>query len=328
VSSRARGGEHQDLGDEHLQQLEVFGRGFTPEERAQAEKISAVRVMAFSLRDPAAVRHADQLAERVAAATGAYLFDTATRELFTLAAWRSRRLSAWNGERPMAERHVSVHAYRDGAAYRAVSLGMEKFGVPDFAVNWIRGEDLGRVDTLVQLTLQSLVEQGKTTVSLATKSGDVAVHLVTARPAEGDAENRLLEVADPINPLLDQLGNAEELRGIRQDDPELTAAVAQVRARVPTLSRRFAAGLGPTGRLRVKASFENEAMWVEVTTWENGELRGRLLDHPQFATKLVGGEIVRLREAEMLDYQLTGVAAPEGPFLQEILERKGRKGSP
>jgi hypothetical protein len=30
----------------------------------------------------------------------------------------------------------------------------------------------------------------------------------------------------------------------------------------------------------------------------------------------------------MLDYQLMGVAAPEGPFLQEILERKGRKGSP
>ncbi len=311
-----------------VEHLELFARGFSESDARDFAKVAAVRVMAFSLREPVGVRAADLLIERVASNTGAYVYDTSTRELFTLAAWHANRVAAWNDKIPQAARQVAVHGYRDGERYRAVSLGMEKFGLPDVAVNEIAGVDLPRIDVLMQLTLQALVEQGTAKLVLKTKGANLEIPLAPSTPEDGDAENRLFAIRGDLGPLLDRVGEVDTLKGVRGDDAEIAAAVAKVQSRIPALARRFAAGLGPSGVLRVKASFDGEAMWIDVKLWKEGVLRGPLRDHPQVAAGLVAGQTVSIREGEVLDYQLSGVADPEGPFLDEILRRKGQSISP
>ena len=195
-------------------ELESFGRGLSPDERAQLPNLAAVSLLVFSYAPSAvdaSLKQADQLAYDVARDTHAYLFDGDTRELFTVDAWRDLRLAGWHQEAPIARNHVTVHAYKRDTGFRAVSLGMLKLGLPDVAIDGFDATDTQPIDVLMERLLQTLVAS-----PTVTAKGELAlpmnatetllVPLVWGVRADGDAQNRLLELAlDGDGPRHDQL---------------------------------------------------------------------------------------------------------------------------
>lgn len=290
------------------EQLGFFGRGFTPEQRAELASPKSVFAVAFrypALAIPAAPQAADELINALATATGGVISDAETREVFSLDAFRSSRLGAWKEAPADISAHVTVHAYRDGDAYRAISLGMSKLGLPDVCVNRFAGDRVAQVAGLLRTTTNALHATpfiaGEGRVNL----GDLHVAAFTGELQDGDNDNRLIEL-DASPALLDRFATREEVFGARADDTALLAASRRAKERLPQLRARFPAQLAAGLGVRVKAPFvqgdEREYMWVSVQQWEGATLRGALISSPRIVTSLVAGSVVTVKEEDIFDW--------------------------
>lgn len=280
----------------------------------------------------ASLRAAGALLATAAGRFDAAVYDAQTRQVFTAAAWRTRLATP---AAVIASAETVVHLYANGGRYRAVSLGMARFGLPDVAADDVDGPDMQGMGRLVGATVAALVADPvvgpagavavPNTAHADGGAGSVPVRLVRAAPEPGDANNRLvaIEPADPpgASPqarqraLLAGFGDAPAVvMGASPDDEALRAASERARAQIPRLRALVQGGLPDGATLRVKAPFrtasgENEFMWVLVRSWSGGALRGTLLDAPLDVPSLRAGEDVTVREADFYDYYLEG---PEG----------------
>jgi len=130
-------------------------------------------------------------------------------------------LEDWEGTFPLVSRHVRIETYVDeGPLHRIVTNGMSKFGVPDLVVERVPAEQTARMEALVQLTAQTLVEgaqlnlDGEVIVAIdrlkhtkaahelksvlrGGKVGAGAVKLGRATPKDGDPKTHLKEIVFP-----------------------------------------------------------------------------------------------------------------------------------
>ena len=168
---------------------------WTPDESVSASK--SVYALAFTYRAesiPVALRSADELVSAFAIETGGFIFDSETRELFTPEAFRSLRQDSWEGGVPQVPRHVAMHAYREGDAYRAVSLGMSKFGLPDLCVNQFAGDRMSQVDSAIQLALQATFDRPNVLTAGFLDVANLQINARVGKPESGDSPNRLIEL--------------------------------------------------------------------------------------------------------------------------------------
>jgi hypothetical protein len=113
-------------------------------------------------------------------------------------------LAKFHGDVPEIEYHIAIHVYRDGPLNRLVTLGMNKFALPEVSVEHVADADTTVIGSLVNVVCQTLVDRGRLdapgqlTVLVANKKA--VVRLVPAQPREGDAENSLvaLSFATPL----------------------------------------------------------------------------------------------------------------------------------
>ena len=105
------------------------------------------------------------------------------------------------------------------------------------------------------------------------------------------------------------------------------AASERARARLPTLRKAFSEGLAPAEYILVKAPFATpkstrEWMWVEVTEWKDGQLRGLLKNEPFDIPDLHAGQVVQVREEDVFDYiRRHPNGSEEGNETGRIIER-------
>jgi uncharacterized protein YegJ (DUF2314 family) len=301
------------------------------------------------------------LAAELQRLTGGFLWDEETREAFSPDAW-SRRQQSWTGGVPDARDHVTIHVYRHGDLVRLVTLGMIKFGLPDVAVEDVATSSTRSMGSLVNLTCQLLVEgtelerAGELEVSIdalrcpacresltssleagATRRASLALGQGTLE--EGDADNRLIEIAFPGPAptlqerhfqLLSSLFGASDSLVKVEHDAALLEASRRARTTVLAMKPRYREGPPDLETLLVKTPFDvpgggTEWMWVEVVRWQGSTIEGILMNDPFEIPDLQAGARVRVRDQDIFDYILHKAdGTTEGNETAELLERQAQ----
>lgn len=333
----------KDYAPPSLEMLKYFGRGLTPEQATALSHAGEAFVMDFvhPAKDRlAALYKAQVLAEQVARDTNGLLWDADTREAFAPDKWHDWRVLGWAGDLPDVLRHTALHFYRDGQTFRAVTLGMGKFGEPDLVVEDMLASDSRGLGEVVNVAAQALVEGARTDAN-----GQLALRLqqsrhpgvnkwegeglkANARKAatlllvqgvhqDGDADNRLVRIAFDRQDGPDEhsrqaalvatlFGSEDRVAHIRHDE-KLLAARDAARAKLPALRDTFNRGLAPGEFIDVKAPFATdrggrEWMWVEVRAWKGDRIEGTLQNEPDDVKHLRSGQDVVVSQAELFDY--------------------------
>lgn len=306
------------------------------------------------------LKSANEIVEALARETEGLIWDEETREIFTPDEWRKRRIETWTGPIPNVSAHTTIHAYNSGEYVRAISLGMAKFGLPDVVVqnfSWSLNQNMGHI---INAFCQSMAEGGKIAAageyelnfralkdralresylsSLKPNATAVArLTLLRGTAESGDPRNRLIEIGFDKYPgadvharqdaLISSLfGWEDAVKRIRHNE-ELTSASKKARANLPGLRKAFNAGLAPGEYIQVKAPFGtpkggNEWMWVEITEWKGGDIRGLLKNEPFEIPDLHGGQIVQVQEANVFDYiRRYANGKEEGNETSKIIEK-------
>jgi hypothetical protein len=260
-----------------LESLRYCGHGLTADQRVALQSSREELVMDFQIRgEPPwkALRAACEVASRIVRETGGLLWDDATREIFSPAAWDRTRLATWAEEIPDVARHTTIHLYRmkeSGESLRAVTLGMAKLGLPDVAVEGFSSSSARAIGNLIDSLDQALAEgaqvgrRGELSLRLRDlrnravrerevkglkrgAKGEARLRLLAATKAPGDAENRLITISLDRYPgpdrsaqmsnLLESLFGAEDATVFTApDDQELLAASRAAAPSCPPCTR-------------------------------------------------------------------------------------------
>ncbi len=347
--------------------LEYFARTLSTERRAELSRSQQTLTLDFDAPGASSrplLRQAYRLLLALGKAHKAVLWDDETREWLEPKLWQERRVDGWAGAMPTVESHMLTHFYRDDEGYRAVTLGMRKFGLPDLVVNDLLQSDGERVMVLLNLAARAMAVSGKMLLggrllidldalaavepelkdmTFESKARRTELILAIGKREPGDPDNRLAEVTFPGDPdkgvhqrqalLLNKLFGSSQ-RGITpfsREDPELGAASARAKAKLPSVAARFRKGLPVGQRLVVKGPFAaagdaTEWMWVEVATWRGHRIHGTLLNEPDNIPSLSEGSEVDLSDEDLFDYMLVGPGdAHEGGETNDIAMRRAKK---
>jgi uncharacterized protein YegJ (DUF2314 family) len=326
-----------------LAMLKYFGRGLSREQAQALQESHQALTLVFAHPKAnvwTALRAANELAETVAAQTGGLIWDAETREVFTPAEWRVRRLDTWNAGMPNVAKQTVIHAYRDKEFVRAITLGMAKMGLPDVVVNdfpWSMNPQVGNlINDFCQamaegasfspggeydLHIKAIRHPSVRDPQLASIKGNATavakLALAWGTPEDGDPENRLILITADRYPGPDPhakqesmvssvFGAEDSVARIKHND-ELREASKQARSHLPALKREFAKGLPPGEFILVKAPFQTpkggtEWMWVEIGSWNKSIIRGLLQNDPFDIPTLHAGQSVEVDEEKVFDY--------------------------
>ena len=287
-----------------------------------------------------------------------YIGDINTRRFYSPDSWSNSRISSFEGMNMLQE--IVFHTYRDGEFCRLVSLGMDKFCLPDVSIRgipcsdqesygnlanavvatWIEHSLIAEDSTFV-VDLQRISDPGmKAGLTSDIKEGAeqrVELKLQSVSPEEGDNDNLQFglvfknpEYSNPQeeqNALLKSLFGVEDpLLRITHND-ELLGASRRAKEKLPALRKLFNDGLGRGYSLLLKAPFEtdsggNEWMWVEVTRWNESIIEGILQNEPVEVSDLKSGARVTVNQEDIFDYILYKPdGTSEGNETGEIIDR-------
>lgn len=290
------------------------------------------------------------------------VFDEATMEYDSRDSWERHRMKDWGEGRPTMARHIVLHAYReDDGLCRIVTLGMEKFCLPNISVRGascfsqetmastlnVIAQCLAEDDTLhspgkLELNLVTMADTAFARAMIATCFENAVkrteVTLRWSEPQEGDSPGPQLEIYSNSPAYSTQQAYQEAMVGQlfgfhdplvvgHHEDAELQAASIRAKAELPRVKAMFNKGLKPGEVLMVKLPFEGgearEWMWVEVTSWKGEEIIGTLNSDPQYSDELSSGDEVRGLEEDVFDYILNGPdGIIEGNGTGKVLEGK------
>ena len=321
--------------------LEYYGYGLDSEQVDALQQSPAALVVTYiHPADEAAerLRAAESLIHKMAMDAGAVIWDEATRATYTPTAWQTHRMATWDNGIPSVVDQIVIHAYQDGDGIRAVTLGMEKFALPDLVMedmSWSDARSAGNLmnalaqlmvegtspDTEVDLRLSDIrhpsVSEFQQTGLKANATGTATVSLVSGTHQEGDSDNTLLELRFETydgpddharrTAALDRLyGYEDEVVPVRPDE-RLAAASELARAQLPALREHFLAGMEPGEYVSVKSPFTTDSggveyMWVGVRAWEGEKIEGILNNEPYEVSDLQAGQMVTVQQSEVFDY--------------------------
>lgn len=345
--------------------VRYFSKGLSEQEQrglSACQYALKVEVVGPSGRAFADYRRALVMQRGLAEKLGGYLWDEEMRIAYSLQS-SAPRTQRWAGGAPFVNDHVTLHVYRDGDLLRLVSLGMVKLGLPDVAVSRVPESSSTRMAKLLDLVLQRLVEgaapdpSGKLLASLdevtepqakewlaedlePNAKRRVTLSLLQTPVEQGDADNRLLEVAFPgdaahlqerqAEALAELFGSSDRSMYLQHDDI-LLAASERARRRALSLQPRFAKEPPFGEQLLVKAPFAttdggNEWMWVEVVRWPGDTIEGVLLNDAFDVPGLKAGARVKVHAADIFDYLLKKTDGSfEGNDTEKLLEARAKR---
>lgn len=315
-----------------MESLQYFGRGLTREQSQALQSTQQAAILNFSYDKQhvwTGMRSALEITHALALATGGVLWDEATREIFSPDEWHARRIEPWKEEIPNISKQTVIHAYQDNELARAITLGMEKFGLPDVVVNhfsWSLNKNVGitinlftqaiaegaevvkpgEFDLDIKSIKNATVRDPQVESLLANATGVALLALHEGTSEKGDPANRLVEISfergtgPDMHSRQEQVlaaafGWEDEVSRVEHDD-QLEHASQLARTRLPALRAEFQEGLAPGEFILVKAPFDTptggrEWMWVEITTWQGDRISGLLKNEPRDIPTLHGGQI-------------------------------------
>lgn len=326
-----------------LNSLKYSGRGLSKEQAQTLQKSKQALILNFAYPKKyvwQGLRAANQLMVYLARETKGLLWDEITRETFSFEAWRDRRIASWKSDVPDISKHITIHAYKSGEFIRAITLGMEKFGLPDVVVDNFVWSSNRAVGNTINLFTQAMAEG-----AIFSKSGKFDLDINSIKHAgvreaelkslkenakavaylrlykgiweEGDPRNRLVQLKFDrykgydehvqLEAMLTSLFGSEDSIKYIKHDAELKKASKKAKAKLSSLRKAFNAGLQPGELIQVKAPFVvpsggNEWMWVEVSKWKGNTINGLLKNEPFNIPGLHAGQIVTVNQSDVFDY--------------------------
>lgn len=308
----------------------------------------------------------NEMVSRYSDETRAFIWDSATRECFHPLAWKKTRVEGWGKEvLPDLRSQITIHLYprEDGSGHlRAITLGMEKFGLPDVAIERLVSNDGNPSVHLLNLFCQTIATNPvlenpenlqlsidaleSTTIRDEYRSmvmdggtGKATVAVMTGTPDEGDPENTQLTLdfrhgAGNTNDerrsslLAGIWGSKSSVVDLGRDE-ELERLSREAKKELPSVRKKFQAGLPAASRLIVKAPFETDGggtewMWVEVLQWSDDDmLHGALQNTPRDIKQLKAGARVSVASKDLFDYVLYHAdGSEEGNKTNKYIEEK------
>ena len=324
------------------QAVHYFGRGISIEEAKKLQKSNSAILLNFSYPiDHALIGMQEALSftKQLAQTCNGLIWDESTREIFSPGAWHEKRIASWGENGPNITDHTVIHAYKNTEFIRAISLGMQKFNLPDIVVNDFIWSNNNQMGNLINIIGQSLIEGRKIDKHMMLKvnlhemrnevfkesiisslkknsTGQTIIPLKPAKHEEGDPDNYLLEIDfdnQTGNGLQERqetfisefFGSEDKITYIKHDE-EIKAASAAAKKKLPQLKKDFNKGLKPGEYIYLKAPFKtpddsNEWMWIEVIGWDK-TIKGILQNDPFEISTLRAGAEVYVDEGEIFDY--------------------------
>jgi uncharacterized protein YegJ (DUF2314 family) len=318
--------------------------GLTPAERASISlrpSAIVVRARGASTVDQLPARAAFAVTAALAEALSGLVYDEVVRRIETSALFAEHVITAPLGQNVFLPKHIAIQLYRqdDGTA-RLLTLGMLRFGSPDFTlrgapmelgsslasvVNVVASQAAaGKTDLPVVVTLAELARIGGHSAAELSRSPEsarsVALDTADAERTEGDPDNEMLELIPEGGATREAWTSAAAalfgetpkvvFTGV---DKELDGIAARARRELPAARRRFEAG---EGALYVKGPFAipaesradggpaEEWMWIEVTSCDAKSCAGLLSNTPGYVTNLASGSEVKVEQARAADWLL------------------------
>jgi len=343
--------------------LARFGRGLSAPEIKSLEKPKHVLLLHFAFSKQHALeglRAAYELSAQLARQSKGLLWDDETREIFTPDKWQEQRIASWTGGVPKVSDSTVIHLYRAANGLRAVTLGMNKFGLPDIVSERNSATSANSIGNVMNLLSQALAEGAvvksggqfdldvKTIVHKQLREntlnsqkpnalGVAKLTLVKAKRDDGDPQNRLIEIQTTRHSGPDDsarqhamlaalFGTEDGVTDVRHND-ELLAASNAAKKKLPSLQADFQRGLAPGEVIQVKAPFTTsiggqEYMWVEVGEWNSSSISGVLKNVPRDVPGLKLGQTVKVRQQDVFDYTRTFAnGREEGNTTGRIIEK-------
>jgi len=326
-----------------MELLRRFGRGIDEQQAQALQETESVFELTYHYSADhvwEGLRQASEMVEALARETGGLIWDETTREVFSPDAWKERRLADWTDDVPEASRHTVIHAYQSGEFIRGITLGMEKFGLPDVVVegfSWSTNRQVGHVINLVAQAIaegqvvgpagsfdldmrkirNAAVREPQVASLLENATGIALLTLKEAERDEGDPDNRLVEIAFDRGTgpdrharreqiLIAAFGSEDSITEVKHDGA-IAEASQRAKTKLPALRNALNKGLAPGEYILVKAPFptpegQREWMWVEVAEWQGNDIRGLLQNEPARIPDLHAGQMVTVSEEEVFDY--------------------------
>jgi len=333
----------KDFAPPSAQYLEYFGHGLDEQQRQQLidSKQALIAVFSYPMKGfTKSVKQTSNYMAALASQCEGFVWDSQTRQAFSVAAFKSARIASWHNNIPNIVEHTAIHGYRDGENFRMITLGMQAFGLPDIVVNQFLWSDSERINNLVNAIIQSLVEGNlpndnselvinfdkiqhpaiKASLQKAkheNAKATTAIKLSLTENQEGDPYNVLFEVdfsnwpgkerTEKQNTLLSHvIGYAGQVDYI-QTTKRIEAASAVARKKLIRKKPAFNKGLPSGEYIIVKAPFTTndngvEWMWVEIVKWSGTQIIGILQNQPRNVTGLNMGAEVTVNQDEIFDY--------------------------
>ncbi|HKV92914.1 MAG TPA: hypothetical protein VJW20_10230 [Candidatus Angelobacter sp.] len=144
-----------------IELLKYRGIGLSPEQGGALQKSREAIILQFAHSKEqvwSSLLAATQLAEDVARRTGGLILDEDTLEVFTPDAWHKKRLGDWSGGVPELANQFTIDFYPMGEYMRAVTLGLDKFGLPDVVVQEVPQSAGTEVEGLIDIFAQTMAE--------------------------------------------------------------------------------------------------------------------------------------------------------------------------
>ncbi|MCK4866171.1 MAG: DUF2314 domain-containing protein [Gammaproteobacteria bacterium] len=326
-----------------LDTLKYSGRGLSKKQARVLQKSKQALIVNFAYPSKDVwngLHAATELMEILARKTNGLLWDEVTREMFSLDAWKDRRLANWTSGVPDISKHITIHAYKSGEFIRAITLGMEKFGLPDVVVDnfvWSSNSSVGNVMNLFSqamaegavvtkagvfdLNIKSIKHPGVREPQLKSllENAKAVAHLSLRQGIweEGDPGNRLIQlkfdrykgrdVHAKLDAMVSSLFGSEDSIKYIKHNAALEIESEKAKSKLPALRKDFNAGLQPGELIQVKAPFPipgggSEWMWVEVSKWKGNAIEDLLKNEPFNIPTLHAGQIVKVNQQDVFDY--------------------------
>ncbi|HEY8077636.1 MAG TPA: DUF2314 domain-containing protein [Labilithrix sp.] len=315
--------------------FDAIAPGLTKDERDRAARAPLAFVV--RVKSPPTVEQLTARACLSASAAAAeklhgFVYDQSVRRIETAAELERHVIKAPAGENVFSPRQIAIQVFRqdDGTA-RLITLGMERFGSPDFIVRGVSMRAAGPIANVMNAVC-ARAASGPTKVPMEIGLAEVA-RIIGAKPAdlskdpaaskpiklaavdaertEGDPDNDIVELvvqgAESWNEAMTELtGRAPDVM-VSPDDPELQKIAAAARKDLPTAIKRFEAHEGTLyvkGPFPIPESDEKEWMWVEVASCDRSACVGVLSNDPGYATNLALGKSAKVARTDAADWVL------------------------
>lgn len=226
----------------------------------------------------------------------------------------------------------------DRAMHKVLEI-LEAGGTPseDATTLTVRAEKVLRLKEIRRAYAPEILTEDLESDDTDENAGEARIRVEMGESRRG--ERTLLRVTAPLNVcdgngiwlnalLKDLFGGDAELAEIATGDADMEIAHREALNELPLIRSRFQAGFRSGEALHIKHGFptpdsSREFMWIAVTRWENGCIRGFLANDPQYRHDLRAGQSIEIAEEDAFDWLIVHPdGREEGAFTNRLLQEE------